>query len=240
MILAHRHSHLMTPSLIISYDDTANDRDALVLGRLFMDAGASAALAYVRHAQAPERAQEVAEERSADELLSRGARSIGASQLPRHVVVHASTGEGLRELALREGADLIVFGSDYRTAAGTVRPGKSTERLLHGGPVAVALAPAGLSARGAARVARIGVLADHGDDAARRTARSLATALGAGIAGTDEAADLLVVGSSAGAQVGRVSLTASAEYEIETSGVPVLVLPRGVAVEFPEPALNAA
>jgi len=230
----------MTPNLIVSYDDTANDRDALVLGRLFMDAGASAALAYVRHARAPQRAQEVAEEHSADELLARGASSIGAAHLPRHVVVHASTGEGLRELALRDGADLIVFGSDYRTAAGTVRPGKSTDRLLHGGTVAVALAPAGLSSRGAVRVAHVGVLADDGDDAAWRTARSLAAALGAGIAGDGDSPDLLVVGSSAGAQVGRVSLSASAEYEIETSGVPVLVLPRGVAVEFPEPSLNAA
>jgi nucleotide-binding universal stress UspA family protein len=229
----------MTAKIIVSYDDTANDRDALILGRLFMDAGASAALAYVRHARAPERAQEVAEERSADELLARGASSIGAAHLPRHVVVHASTGEGLRELALREAADLIVFGSDYRTAAGTVRPGKSTDRLLHGGPVAVALAPAGLSSRGAVRVAQVGVLAD-GDDAAWRTARSLAGALGAGIAVEGEAADLIVVASSAGAPVGQVSLSAAAEYEIETSGVPVLVLPRGVAVEFPEPALSAA
>jgi nucleotide-binding universal stress UspA family protein len=205
-----------------------------------MDAGASAALAYVRHARAPQRAEEVEEERHADALLERGAASIGAPHLPRHVVLHASTGEGLRELALREGADLIVFGSDYRTAAGTVRPGTSTDRLLHGGSVAVALAPAGLSSRPAARVGHIGVLAEDGDDAAWRTARSLAAALDAGVGEADDATDLLVVGSSAGAHDGRVLLSASAEYEIETSGVPVLVLPRGVSVEFPEPARNAA
>jgi nucleotide-binding universal stress UspA family protein len=226
--------------IIVSYDDTANDRDALVLARVFIDAGASASLAYVRHARAAERAQEVAEERRADELLARGAASIHAAHLPRHVVVHASTGEGLRELAVSEGADLIVFGSDYRTAAGTVRPGTSTDRLLHGGPVAVALAPASLRSRPSLRVGQVGVLAEDGDDAPQLTARSLATALGAGVAADGEPVDLLVVGSSAGANAGRVALSAAAEYAIETSGVPVVVVPRGVAVSFPEPALNAA
>ena len=40
----------MTPTMIISYDDTANDRDALALGGLIATAGASVELAYVRHA----------------------------------------------------------------------------------------------------------------------------------------------------------------------------------------------
>ncbi len=229
----------MSTSVIVSYDDSANDHDAVALGRVFADAGASTALAYVRHARSPERAQEVIEERRAVELLERGATAIRAAQPARHVVVHASTGEGLRELAVREGADVIVFGSDYRTAPGTVRPGTSAQRLLHGGPVAVALAPAGLRSHEALRVARIGMLAE-GDDAAEQTARSLATALGAGLAGIGEPVDLLVVGSAAGGTVGRVTLSAVAEYEIETSSVPVLVVPRGVAVSFPEPALSAA
>jgi nucleotide-binding universal stress UspA family protein len=229
----------MTPSIIVSYDDTANDRDALALGRLLMDAGASAALAYVRHARSPQRAQEVLEERRADELLERGAVSIRAHHAPRHIVVHASTGEGLRELAVRQGADVVVFGSDYRTAPGTVRPGTSAHRLLHGGPVAVAIAPAGVRSRPPLHARLIGTLAED-DGAVARTAHSLATALGAGVTRGDERPDLLVVGSAVGAAHGRVALSAIAEYEIETSGVPVLVLPRGVAVEFPEPARRAA
>jgi hypothetical protein len=132
-----------------------------------------------------------------------------------------------------------VFGSDYRTAAGTVRPGTSAGRLLRGGPVAVAIAPAALREQPASRVARVGVL-DEGDDAAWRTVHSLATALGAGIAEEGERPDLLVVASAAGTADGRVTLSAIAEYEIETGRVPVLVLPRGVAVELPEPALRAA
>ena len=230
----------MTPSIIVSYDDTDNDRDALVLARVLTDAGASAALAYVRHARSPQRAQEVLEERRAADLLERGAEAIRAPQSARHVVLHASTGEGLRELAIREAADVVVFGSDYRTAGGTVRPGTSAQRLLNGGPVAVALAPAGLHARPALKVLRIGVLAEGGDDAPQQTAHSLATALGAGVADGGDPVDLLVVGSSAGATLGRVTLSAAAEYEIETSSVPVLVVPRGVTVSFTEPALSAA
>ena len=230
----------MAPKIIVSYDDTANDRDALVLARLLMDAGASAQLAYVRHARAPQRAQDVREERRVTEMLERGATWIRAPRSAHHVVVHASTGEGLRELALRERADVIVFGSDYRTAAGTVRPGTSAQRLLNGGPVAVALAPADLDSRPALRVSQIGVLAEDGDDAAQDTAHSLATALGTGVVADEQTADLLVVASSAGAAEGRVALSAVAEYAIETAGIPVLVVPRGVTVRFPEPALNAA
>jgi hypothetical protein len=38
-----------TPSLIISYDGTPNDEDALALGKMLAPAGFRLALAYVRH-----------------------------------------------------------------------------------------------------------------------------------------------------------------------------------------------
>ena len=62
------------------------------------------------------------------------------------VVVSASTGEGLKWLAEQEEADIVVFGSDYRTAAGHVAPQRSAQTLLEGGPAAVAIAPAGYRA----------------------------------------------------------------------------------------------
>src|SRR5438105_3666057 len=40
----------MAPKIIVSYDGTDNDRDALALARTFLAAGSSLALAYVRHA----------------------------------------------------------------------------------------------------------------------------------------------------------------------------------------------
>src|ERR1700754_300254 len=165
MILNGGHHGAMTPTMIISYDDTANDRDALALGGLFAAAGADVELAYVRHAPEPDRAREVAAMRHAQDLLRRGAETLGVPAAERHVVMHGSTGRGLRDLAEREEAEIVVFGSDYRTATGTVRPGTSAQRLLSGGPSAVAIAPAGL--RDQARTfTRIGVLAEGPDIAA--------------------------------------------------------------------------
>jgi nucleotide-binding universal stress UspA family protein len=226
----------MTPKIIISYDDTDNDRDALALGRLLGYSGADVSLAYVRHTPEPERDREAAEERRAEALLEHGASLIGAPDLTRHVVFHASTGEGLLELATREGADVVVFGSDYRTAAGAVIPQKSAERLLTGGPVAVAIAPADFRSRSSVRVARIGVLAD-GDDAATETARALGAALDASVIEfDDEPVDLLVIGSREGTPTGRVELSASATYEVDKATYPVLVVPSGKAVPFVTPA----
>ena len=68
-------------------------------------------------------------------------RSCSAASAARHVVTDRSTPEGLRALAEREGADVIVFCSDSHTAKGHVAIGNSAERLLEGGPTAVAIAP---------------------------------------------------------------------------------------------------
>src|SRR2546423_4695111 len=108
----------MSPNAIVSYDDTSNDHDALMLGRVLAAAGAQLTLAYVRHTTQSERAREELEEHEAESLLERGARWLGNLDVERQVVVAASTSEGLRWLAGHDEADIVVFGSDYRTAAG--------------------------------------------------------------------------------------------------------------------------
>jgi nucleotide-binding universal stress UspA family protein len=228
----------MAPKIIISYDNTDNDRDALALGRLLAYSGADLSLAYVRHFQESERDREAIERRHAEELLEQGARLIGAPDLQRHVVFNPSTGEGLIELATRESADVVVFGSDYRTTPGAVTPQQSAERLLTGGPVAVAIAPADFRSRSSVRIARVGLLDEDGDDAASTTARSLASALDASLVddADDGRVDLLVVGSRGGTPNGRVELSATAGYAIDTATSPVLVVPRGKPVQFAAPA----
>jgi len=238
-MVGDRHAHTMSPTFIVSYDGTDTDRDALALGRLLRDAGAAGGLAYVRHARASDPVQEILEAQQAAKLLERAAHIVGAPQSEQHVIVHASTGEGLRELVARRGTDIVVFGPDYRTADGTVRPGTSAQRLLNGGPTAVALAPAGLRDRPRA-IARVGVLAAAPAGAAAETAAALARALHAEVAAPGAPVDLLVVGSRPEGRIGRVALSAVAEYAIETSAVPVLVVPLGTAVHFPEPKLAAA
>jgi nucleotide-binding universal stress UspA family protein len=222
--------------IIVSYDGTDNDRDALALGRVLGELGGEISLAYVRHTQQPDSAREALEEKEAEQLLKGGVDELGDESIQRHVVVHASTGAGLWELAEREKADLVVFGSDYRTAEGAVMPGTSAQRLLTGGPVAVAIAPAGFRNRDV-QVKRIGVLGeDDGDAAATDTAKTLADALGAIVGDRHDHADLLVVGSSPASPKGHVNLSARAGYAIETSNSPVIAVSRGTPVSFGKPS----
>ncbi|MFI5027368.1 MAG: hypothetical protein ACHQCF_00120 [Solirubrobacterales bacterium] len=217
----------MALKIIVSYDDTDNDRDALALGRLLAFSGAGLSLAYVRHAQGG-----ALEEKQAEELLERGAASVGAPDMPRHVIVNPGTSVGLTELAEREGADIIVFGSEYRTAPGLVKPGISAHKLLLGGPAGIAVAPAGLNSNPSLSVNTVGVL-DEGDPTARETAESLASALGASVADFGGGpVDLLVVGSRPESPQGKVTLSASSDYAVEAATFPVLVVPRGVALSF--------
>jgi nucleotide-binding universal stress UspA family protein len=225
----------MSMKIIVSYDDTDMDRDALALGRLLAAAGGELELAYVRHSFG-----ESLEQQQAEEMLARGAASIGKPDLPRHVVVNAATSVGLTELAEKEQADVIVFGSEYRTSPGLVKPGISAHKLLLGGPSAIAVAPAGLHESPAVSIGTVGVI-DEGDPSARATAESLASALGATVAEYGSAAiDLLVVGSRPEAPEGRVVLSAKSDYAVEDARYPVLVIPRGVSIDFGAAAPPAA
>jgi nucleotide-binding universal stress UspA family protein len=220
----------MPAKIIISYDDTDSDRDALALGRALAAAGGSVALAYVRHTAG---AGHDLQEAEATELLRRGADALGQPDAPCHVVVDASTGEGLWKLAEREGADVIVFGSEYRTAPGAVTPGTSAQRLLEGGPAALAIAPAKLHEREAIVVRRVGLLADVAGGGADGTAQELASALGAEVVRpADGPVDLLVVASRPEAPAGRVNISAAAAYAVETATCPVLIVPHSVVVPF--------
>lgn len=217
----------MPLKIIVSYDDTDNDRDALALGRLLAVPGAELALAYVRHSYG-----ESLEQKQAEELLERGAASIGTPDIPKHVVVNPATSVGLMELAEREGADVIVFGSEYRTAPGSLKPGISAHKLLLGGPAAIAVAPAGLNAKPALSIGTIGLI-DEGDPAARDTAEGLASALGATVVAYPAGGlDFLVVGSRPESPPGKVTLSASSDYAVEAAAYPVLVIARGTPLSF--------
>jgi nucleotide-binding universal stress UspA family protein len=194
---------------IVSYDGTDGDRDALALGRILAGAGASLELAYVSHRREPE--------------------PDSPTDVPFHVVDNPSTAEGLRELALTRGAEMVVFGSEYRTAKGHVDPQATARRLLDGGPVALGLAPAGLAANGFA-VRTVAAVGEDGDPCVRETAEALAGALGADVVG--RGADLLVLGSKPGTVNGRITISAAAAYLLELAACPVIVLPRGVALRF--------
>jgi nucleotide-binding universal stress UspA family protein len=217
----------MALKIIVSYDDTDNDRDALALGRLLASSGSELSLAYVRHSFG-----ESLDQHAAEELLARGAESVGTPDMPKYVVINPATSVGLGELVEKEGAAVLVFGSEYRTAKGLVKPGISAHKLLLGGSSAIAVAPAGLLSQGELAVGTVGVI-DEGDPAARQTAESLAGSLGATVAEHGSGrVDLLVVGSRKEAPEGKVVLSASSDYAVEAANYPVLVIPRGKAVDF--------
>ena len=222
----------MPPTAIISYDDTLNDHDALAFGRLLSTAGAELVLAYVRHTTEAEPTRERLEEHEAQTLLERGARWLGDVDVERRVVLSPSTGAGLRWLTEHEAAEIVVFGSDYRTAAGHVAPQRSTQALLEGGPAAVAIAPANFRSHRDARIGTIAVLPSPGDDAAFETAEELGERLGANVSGELRRADLLVVGSRVEAPEGRVMVSARAQCAIENATCPVLVVPRATPLRF--------
>jgi hypothetical protein len=147
-------------------------------------------------------------------------------------VLGASTGERLGELARSEGAFMIVFGSDYRTAPGHVEPGTAAQFLLDGGPVAVAIAAAGLRTQPRASIGSIAVpLAGPTNDTARETARRLAARLGATVVRSPgEVADLIVVGSQPDATAGHIVVGGDVRTELNNARSSVLVLPAGPPV----------
>jgi len=218
----------VSTDVIISYDGTANDDDALALGRLLAPNSTSVALAYIRHSPEFDPKREELARHDAERRLEQGAARLGKPDLPRHVVFSASTGAGLEDLASSEGASLIVFGSDYRTPPGHAEPTTSAQRLLEIGGIGIAVAAAGLRDNPDASIDSIAVPAVVEDESAKQTAETLAQKLGATVRAAEAAdADLIVVGSQPGAPAGRVVLSGSARTMLDASLGSVLVVPSG-------------
>jgi hypothetical protein len=221
----------MPLNIIVSYDGTTHDDDALMLGRMLAAAGASLSLAYVRHSREYDPRREEISQHDATRRLEQGAVWLGDESVTRHVVVNPSTSVGLSGLAASEHADLIVFGSDYRTPPGRVEPGSSAQGLLDNGAVAIAVAAAGLRTQSDARIATVSVAGESGG-AASRTASSVVESLGAELVEGRGDADLILLDSRAGAPRGRVELDGSARTQLDSARGSVIVLPRGVPLTF--------
>jgi nucleotide-binding universal stress UspA family protein len=124
--------------VVVGFDGSEQARDALALGRLLADAGgAGLVLARVFPVE-PWHAREAEEELAKE--LDAVAESEGAKA---EAVPARSAARGLHEIAEELHASAIVVGSSHRGAAGRVLVGSTGERLLHGAPCAVAVAPLG-------------------------------------------------------------------------------------------------
>lgn len=225
----------MSADVIISYDGTANDDDALALGKLLAGGTTKLALAYVRHAPDFDPRREALAQHDAESRLEQGAGKLGDPSIPRHVVFSSSTGAGLEELAATESASAIVFASDYRTPPGHAEPPASAQRLLEiGCETGIGVAAAGLRIDPDTKIGTIAVLPVDGGDAAQQTADALAGKLGAEIVTPEAAAtaDLIVTGSQPGAPAGRIALSGSARSMLDASRGSVLVVPSGKPLQF--------
>jgi nucleotide-binding universal stress UspA family protein len=220
------------PQVIVSYDGTRNDRDALALGRLFAQAGADISLAYVRHATEPDPQHEATAQRDAEHLLAIGAGLLDGTGVGQHVIVNSSTAEGLAALAAELGADVIAFGSSYRTPAGHVALPHTAEQLLDREiPCSLALASAGLRREPVEQsIGTVSVYDEDDDQTALASTKSLAHALGAVV--TEHEADLLVITSRSEAPSGQLLLSGTAREQVEQAQCPVLALARGAALSF--------
>ncbi|HWF72421.1 MAG TPA: universal stress protein [Solirubrobacteraceae bacterium] len=221
----------MAPRIVVSYDGTPDDDDAIALGKVFAEAGASVALAYVRHSRLADPAAEERESTAAAKLLEHGAAQFDG-EVQTYVLFNPSTAAALAELIETEGFDVIVFGSSYRTPAGHIAPGRAAEQLLDGGPAAVGIAPAGYRLEDPT-VEKISVVFSQPGDAAEQTATSLAGKLGAEVLpGFDANADLLVLASRGDAPKRRVSITAHSEQLAEAADCPVLAVANDTPLDF--------
>jgi nucleotide-binding universal stress UspA family protein len=221
----------MALPVIVSYDGTTNDDDALALGRMLAAGGASLSLAYVRHSREYDPRREEVSAYDADRRLEQGALWLEEPEIERHVVIDPSTTAGLAKLAAAEGAQLILFGSDYRTPPGHVEPGGSAQGLLQGSPVAIGVAAAGLRTQADARIETISV-AGNANGTARQSAEALAEALGARILEGGGNADLIVVDSQSNGPEGRITLGGSTRAQLDSARGSVIVLPRGAALSL--------
>jgi nucleotide-binding universal stress UspA family protein len=221
----------MPAQIIVSYDGTTNDDDALMLGRMLAGAGASLSLAYVRHMREFDPRREEIGQHDARRRLAHGATWLEEPDIPTHIVVNPSTSAGLAELAAAEGATVVVFGSDYRTPPGHVEPQGSAQGLLDGGTVAVAVAAAGLRTGPRYALSTVSVTGET-DGAAAHTAQAIAAATGAEFVVGEHDADLIVVDSRPDASPGRVALDGATRGRLNSARGSVLVVPRGAPLEF--------
>ncbi len=102
-----------------------------------------------------------------------------ALHITTRTIADPSPSRALHTLAERERASLVVIGSSHRGAVGRVFAGTTAERLLHGSPCPVAVAPRGMAHGGS--ISRIAVGWDRSAEsgAALDAAIAIARALGA-------------------------------------------------------------
>ena len=193
----------MFENVLVGYDGTARSDDALVLASLiasgsgghitavcvywYLPTGGGAGASYAGPDMRPG---------DLEEAVTRIAEHYD-SAIEVKSVANPSSPRALQELTEGHEFDLVIVGSTGRGKVGRTLPGTTADRLLHGSPCPVAVAPVGYRDRAPERLMRIGAAYCREPDAqpALEVAAELAQETGA---------ELAVVSAFDGAAIERI------------------------------------
>ena len=173
--------------IVIGYDGSPRGVDALALGQMVAgDTSSTLVLACVYEVSqaisariGPDPVARRRREHARSMVDAAPLENLERSVVHRYAIAGSSTAEALRELAERERADLLVLGSTTRAGLARVSPGSVAERLMHGAPCALAVAPVGYAAR-SRTLQRVAVAFDGREESLNALHAAAALAAGAG------------------------------------------------------------
>ena len=165
------HGDMLMPSLspsapgpiVVGVERSDRSRDALAFARTLARAvGTRLILVAVypvaaRSALMPPGAYAAALAAEAEETLEWVSRPLAGVPATTRALPCTSVTRGLQQVAEDEGALAIVVGPSHRGTLGQLLPGSVGERLLHGAPCPVAVAPRGHWSTDLGRIRRIGL-----------------------------------------------------------------------------------
>ncbi len=141
----------MLGKVIVGYDGSPEARDALALGRqlaaLTRGVLILAAVLPVKEEAIGVEGYEAALADDSERLFATVLDELSELEVETRVTGDDPPAEALQSLAEAEGADAIVLGSTHQGPLGRIYPGSVAERLLHGAPCAVAVAPRGFASQ---------------------------------------------------------------------------------------------
>lgn len=177
----------MPATIIVGVDDSPRSEDAITLARALAEASGADVLAVCAfpYDDRPEAHFNLAMRPLLQELADKTLEKLcepltDDARVRRLAVADVSPARALERIAREEDAALIVVGSSHAGSHARLHPGSTAQRLLHGAPCPVALAPLGYRLRPHLKLQRVSVAYDASPEAARALSAGLLIARAAG------------------------------------------------------------
>jgi nucleotide-binding universal stress UspA family protein len=177
----------MPATIIVGVDDSPRSEDAITLARALAEASGADVLAVCAfpYDDRPEAHFNLAMRPLLQELADKTLEKLcepltDDARVRRLAVADLSPARALERVAREEDAALIVVGSSHAGSHARLHPGSTAQRLLHGAPCPVALAPLGYRLRPHLKLQRVSVAYDASPEGARALSAGLLMARAAG------------------------------------------------------------